>query len=78
MFILTPVRVLSFAMSMREQTGMTSKKPRHYSAIGSFCLVILLFSLLVIVYYPLFFASKNPEEFILSTPDFWENSIIPK
>ncbi len=45
---------------------MTSKKPRHYSAIGSFCLVILLFSLLVIVYYPSFFASESIDPRVLT------------
>lgn len=53
-------------MSIREQTGMMSNKPRPYSAIGSFFLVTLLFSLLAIVYFPSFFASERIDPRVLT------------
>jgi TRAP-type C4-dicarboxylate transport system permease small subunit len=52
-------------MSIREQTGMMSNKPRPYSAIGSLFLVILLFSLLAIVYYPSLFSSESIDPRVL-------------
>ena len=53
-------------MSMRDQSGFTPNEPRPYSAIGGLFLVILLFSLLVIVYYPTIIASERLDPRVLT------------
>ena len=39
-------------MSIKEKTGLKLNKTRPFSVFGGFLLVILLFSVLAIVYYP--------------------------